>query len=110
MTYVDPETGEELRCAAWLHPILDWCYERPAMTVVGSFRPDVMAAPGYRKAGDGPRQNTLGSVVLTLEERLVLQDMPRDWIVRGSKAKQDLQVGNSVPCGLIRDLIDLNIP
>lgn len=87
-----------------------WVWERPGVTVVGSFRADVQAKPGWRKPGDGPRQNTPGSVSLTLEERLVLQDMPRDWVVRGSKAKQDLQVGNSVPCGLIRELIDINIP
>lgn len=87
-----------------------WPLRRPAMTVVGSFRPEVMAAPGYRKAGDPPRQATPGSVVVTLEERLKLQDMPEDWILCGSQAARDLQVGNSVPCGLIRDLIDINIP
>lgn len=87
-----------------------WVWERPGVTVVGSFRADVQAKPGWRKPGDGPRQNTPGSVSLTVEERLVLQDMPRDWIVRGSKAKVDLQVGNSVPCGLIREIIDINIP
>lgn len=86
-----------------------WPLSRASTTVVGSFRPEVQAAPGYRKAGDGPRQNTPGSVVTTLQERLILQDMPTDWIICGSRAKQDLQVGNSVPCGLIRDLIDLNI-
>lgn len=86
-----------------------WVFERPGVTVVGSFRGDVQAKPGYRVKGDPPRQNTPGSVSLTVEERLVLQDMPRDWIVRGSASKVDLQVGNSVPCGLIRDLIDLNL-
>lgn len=86
-----------------------WPYERAAMTVVGSFRPEVMAAPGYRKAGDPPRQATPGSVVVTLEERLLLQDMPTDWILCGNQAARDLQVGNSVPCGLIRHLIALNI-
>lgn len=86
-----------------------WPMNRASTTVVGSFRPEVQAAPGYRRAGDGPRQNTPGSVVTTLEERLVLQDMPRDWVVCGSQAKRDLQVGNSVPCGLIRDIVDLNL-
>lgn len=87
-----------------------WPLERASTTVVGSFRPEVQAAPGYRKAGDGPRQSQPGSVVTTLEERLKLQDMPTDWVVHGSAAKRDLQVGNSVPCGLIRDIIDINIP
>lgn len=91
-------------------PLIAWPHERSAMTVVGSFRPEVMAAPGYRKAGDPPRQATPGSVVVTFEERLKLQDMPIGWTVIGSQASRDLQVGNSVPCGLIRDLIDVNIP
>ena len=87
-----------------------WVFERPGVTVVGSFRADVQAKPGYRVAGDPPRQNTPGSVSLTVKERLILQDMPTDWIVRGSARKVDLKVGNSVPCGLIRELIDINIP
>jgi len=86
-----------------------WVFERPGVTVVGSFRADVQAKPGYRKAGDPPRQNTPGSVSLTVKERLVLQDMPTDWVVCGSAAKVDLQVGNSVPCGLIREIIDINL-
>lgn len=87
-----------------------WPTERAAVTVVGSFRPEVAAAPGYRKAGDPPRQGTPGSVVTTLEERLILQDMPTDWVVCGSEQKRALQVGNSVPCGLMRELVDINIP
>lgn len=112
------------RCEAWLRnqqcpeparvfsddDRYTWVFERPAPTVVGSFRPDVAASPGYRKAGDGPRQNQPGSVSTTLEERLILQQMPADWIVRGSEAKQALQVGNSVPCDLFADLVDINIP
>lgn len=87
---------------------LNWVFDRASTTVVGSFRPEVQAAPGYRKAGDGPRQATPGSVVTTLEERLLLQDLPIDWVVCGNEAKRALQVGNSVPTGLIRDLVDLN--
>lgn len=86
-----------------------WPLHRASTTVVGSFRPDVQAAPGYRKAGDGPRQNTPGSVVTTLAERIALQGLPSDWIVRGSAAKQALQVGNSVPMPLIRDIIVANL-
>lgn len=86
-----------------------WPLHRPSTTVVGSFRPEVQAAPGYRKAGDGPRQNTPGSVVTTLEERLVLQGLPRDWIVCGSKSKQDLQVGNSCPTQMLRGVLEANL-
>ena len=87
-----------------------WVFERPSVTVVGSFRPDVMAKPGYRVKGDPSRQNTPGSVSCTLRERLILQDFPADWIVCGSETKRDLQVGNSVPVGLMQELIDLNLP
>lgn len=86
-----------------------WPLDRPSTTVVGSFRPEVQAAPGYRRAGDGPRQNAPGSVVTTVEERLILQGMPRDWRVLGSKSKIDLQIGNSCPNPLLSDLIRPNI-
>jgi len=85
-----------------------WPMTRPGVTVVGSFRPEVQAAPGYRVKGDPPRQGTPGSVVCTLEERLVLQDFPRDWIVCGAQDKRDLQVGNSVPVGMMREIIAVN--
>lgn len=92
-----------------LDPRLQWPLHRASTTVVGSFRPEVQAAPGYRTAGMGPRQAAPGSVVTTLEERLKLQDMPTDWIVCGKQAERDLQVGNSVPCGLMRDLVKANL-
>lgn len=85
-----------------------WPMERPGVTVVGSFRPEVQAAPGYRVKGDPPRQGTPGSVVCTLTERLLLQDFPADWIVCGSEQKRDLQVGNSVPVGMMREVIAVN--
>lgn len=85
-----------------------WPLVRPSVTVVGSFRPEVMAAPGYRVKGDPPRQATPGSVVCTLEERLVLQDFPRDWRVIGSEASRALQVGNSVPVGMMKAVIAAN--
>jgi DNA (cytosine-5)-methyltransferase 1 len=83
-----------------------WVFERPSTTVVGSYRPEVQAAPGYRTTGDGPRQNAPGSVVTTQRERLILQGMPPDWKIMGSRTKVDLQIGNSVPCPMIeRNLI-----
>lgn len=85
-----------------------WPMERPGVTVVGSFRPEVQAAPGYRVKGDPPRQGTPGSVVCTLEERLLLQDFPADWIVVGSEQSRDLQVGNSVPVGMMKAVIAVN--
>jgi site-specific DNA-cytosine methylase len=82
-----------------------WVFERPASTVVGSFMPEVQAKPIYRGKGAGPRQNTPGSVVTTQAERLILQQMPHDWIVKGSKTKVDLQIGNSCPNGLLKALL-----
>lgn len=86
-----------------------WVFERPSTTVVGSFRPDVQAAPGYRKAGDGPRQNTPGSVVITIEEALRLQGMPRDWAVAGNEAQKRLQIGNSCPPKMTALLVEANM-
>lgn len=93
---------------AWDGVAALWPMTRPSTTVVGSFRPEVQAAPGYRSTGDGPRQNAPGSVVTTVQERLVLQQMPPTWKMRGSTAKIDLQIGNSVPAGVMRDLLALN--
>lgn len=74
-----------------------WVHRRPSPTIVGSFRPEVVAAPGWRKAGDGPRQNTPNSVRVSVQEAGVLQSFPADYPWQGSKTKQYLQVGNAVP-------------
>lgn len=75
----------------------DWVNDRPSPTVVGSFAPDVVAAPGYRKAGDPPRQKTPGSVRVTVAEAGILQSFPADHPWQGTKGKQYLQCGNAVP-------------
>jgi DNA (cytosine-5)-methyltransferase 1 len=74
-----------------------WVYNRPSPTIVGTFAPDVVAAPGYRKAGDGPRQKTKGSVRVTVEEAARLQSFPDGYPWQGTKGKRFLQVGNAVP-------------
>lgn len=74
-----------------------WAYLRPATTVVGSFRPDVIAAPGWRKPGDGPRQNAAGSVQVDVWEAGVLQSFRPDYPWQGSRTRQFQQVGNAVP-------------
>jgi DNA (cytosine-5)-methyltransferase 1 len=89
--------------AAWtdLDPADDlpeWCYERPATTIVGSFCPDVIAAPGYRTVVS--RQNAVGNVRLQIQEAGLLQSFPVDYPWRGAKGKQFLQAGNAVPPGL----------
>jgi len=74
-----------------------WSERRPSPTIVGSFEPDIVAAPGYRKAGDGPRQKAPGSIRVTVAEAGVLQTFPADYPWQGSKGKQFEQVGNAVP-------------
>lgn len=86
-----------------------WPYQRPAMTVVGSFRPEVMAAPGYRKAGDPPRQGTPGSVVVTEAERKRLMGLPTDWRVCGNEGSRSLQIGNGVVVDLMHDIFAANL-
>jgi DNA (cytosine-5)-methyltransferase 1 len=76
---------------------LSWTDRRPSPTVVGSFAPDVIAAPGYRRAGDPPRQRTPGSVRVTVAEAGVLQSFGRDHPWSGTKGRQHQQVGDAMP-------------
>lgn len=80
------------------HDASNWklVHDRPSTTLVGSFSPDVVAAPGYRTAGDGPRQNAPGSVRITVQEAAVLQGFRPDYPWQGSKSKQFEQCGNVV--------------
>lgn len=72
-----------------------WVFERPATTVVGQFRPDIIAAPGFRK--DVSRQNAAGSVRVTVQDVATLQGFRPDYPWQGPRTKQHEQVGNAVP-------------
>ena len=74
-----------------------WVTTRPSPTIVGSFAPDVVAAPGYRGPGDGPRQNAVGSVRVTVQEAALLQGFPADYPWKGTKTAAYRQVGDAVP-------------
>jgi DNA (cytosine-5)-methyltransferase 1 len=74
-----------------------WVFERPATTVVGSFRPDIMAPPGWRTDPKKPRQTTPGSVQITVQEAGILQSFPGDYPWRGARTSQFQQVGNAIP-------------
>lgn len=84
-----------------------WVLRRPATTVVGSFRPDVIAAPGWRSAGDGPRQNAEGSMQVEQWELGVLQGFRPDYPWQGTKTKQGQQVGNAVPPPLAAAVLEV---
>lgn len=73
----------------------DWCYRRPSTTIVGSFKPEIVAAPGYRTTVS--RQNAPNSVRITVQEAGILQDFPADYPWQGAQGKQFLQAGNAVP-------------
>lgn len=73
----------------------EWTREQPATTVVGSFCPDVIAAPGYRTSTS--RQDAEASVRVTVAEASVLQSFDADYPWQGSRTKQFEQVGNAVP-------------
>lgn len=72
-----------------------WALTRPATTIVGSFCPDVVAAPGYRTTTS--RQNAEGSIKITEQDALILQSFPPDYPLQGSRSKRFEQVGNAVP-------------
>lgn len=78
----------------------EWAHNRPSTTIVGTFRPDIVAAPGYRTTIS--RQNAPNSVRVTVAEAGILQSFPADFPWQGAQGKQYLQVGNAVPPGLAR--------
>lgn len=84
----------------------EWAWLRPATTIAVSFRPDVVAAPAYRKSGDGPRQSARGSIMLTApRDAGVLQSFAHDYPWRGSETRQYQQIGNAIPPLLARAIL-----
>lgn len=96
----DPEQKKEKRAPA-SHDnddeAAEWVHERPSTTIVGSFRPDVVAAPGWREHDAPPRQYSEGSVHITEAEGAVLQSFPADYPWQGPKTRKWEQIGNAVP-------------
>jgi DNA (cytosine-5)-methyltransferase 1 len=72
-----------------------WVYDRPATTIVGSFQPQIVAAPNYRTTG--PRQDQPDSVRVTVAEAGILQSFPHDYPWQGSRTARFQQVGNAIP-------------
>jgi DNA (cytosine-5)-methyltransferase 1 len=88
-------TGEVGGQWVWRDDLPDWCHNRPSTTIVGSFKPEIVAAPGYRTTVS--RQNAPDSVRVTVQEAGVLQSFPADYPWQGAKGKQFLQAGNAIP-------------
>lgn len=89
-----------------------WPLYRPATTVVRSFRPDVIAVPGYRKPGDGPRQNQPGSIAVTPEQMCVLQGIRPDYpFTANGETKRLSLIGAVLPppwaAAILRPLIEM---
>lgn len=72
-----------------------WCFDRPATTVVASFRPDIISGPGYRT--EVSRQDAEGGVRVTAAEGGVLQSFRADYPWQGPSTRQYQQVGNAIP-------------
>lgn len=88
-------------------PTLAFGHERPRWITMAeaSFRPDIIAAPGWRKPGDGPRQNAAGSVQVEAWEAGVLQSFRPDYPWTGARTRQYQQIGNAVPPRLAAHVI-----
>lgn len=83
---------------AWDSEACLWPLSRPATTVVRSFRPDVIAAPGYRQKGDPSRQNAPGSVVVSLDELKVLMGVRPDFPIEvAPEGKRRSLLGGILP-------------
>lgn len=75
-----------------------WAWQRPSTTVVRSFRPDVLAAPGWRGPGDGPRQKAPGSISVDESQLMKVQTIRADYpIVASGKTKRLSLIGAFLP-------------
>lgn len=85
-----------------------WMFHRPATTIVASFRPDIVAALGYRTTTS--RQDAEGSVKITEQEALILQSFDPDYPVQGTRSKRFEQIGNAIPPLLARHVLASVLP
>lgn len=74
-----------------------WAWRRPATTIVRSFRPEIVAAPGFRLKGDPSRQNAPGSIECSLDQLCTLQGLRTDYPFAGAAGKQLNLVGAILP-------------
>ena len=88
----------------------DWPWHRPSTTVVGSFRPQIIASPGWRNPGDGPRQHAPHSFEVTIPEASILQGFRPDYPWSGAPSSHRRQIGDAMPptlaAAILTTLID----
>lgn len=72
-----------------------WVHNRPSPTIVSEFRPQVVAAPGYRTTMS--RQDQPNSVMVTTAQAATLQGFPPDYPWTGSLSARYRQIGNAFP-------------
>ncbi len=72
-----------------------WAFSRPSTTIVGSFSPDVVAAPAGREKGGYSRQNQPGSVKVTAEQAATLQSYPMVGFPRLSDGAAEVVIGDT---------------
>lgn len=99
----DRDLSEPAPTIAFGNDSASWAWQRPATTVVGSFSPDIVAAPGWRTQTS--RQNEPDSIRVTVEEAGILQTFPPDYPWQGPKTKRYEQVGNACPVLLAERLL-----
>jgi len=75
-----------------------WVHERPAMTVHGTFSPEIQAPPGdTHRNGKLAGGRLPDAVRITQQEAAVLQGFRPDYPFRGTKSSRFSQIGNAVP-------------
>lgn len=88
----------------------EWCWERPATTIPGSFANGrggrgMVAPPGHHTTGTYTEEK--GAIPVELWELGVLQGFPPDYPWRGSKSEQARQIGNAVPPPMAAHLLSV---
>jgi DNA (cytosine-5)-methyltransferase 1 len=79
-----------------------WVFTRPATTVNCDPR---ISAPGRHDPNESGSQQK-GAIRVTVEQAATLQSFPADYPWQGTKTKQFEQVGNAVPPGMARPVIE----
>ena len=82
----------------------EWWRFRPSTTIYGDPR---VAPPGHHDPNVSGSQFGEGTIQLEIWHALVLQSFRPDYPVSGQKTKQFQQVGNAVPPGLARAILEV---